>query len=998
MSLPDHESDETAGGSDPTPWPATDGSAAEAPPEAVEAPEAPPETSAGPRPPRPDGWTVIVPVPNDGVEPPGTFLDADAEAVWAAVSAGWHPAVLAVADDLPRLECLDGPTSPGPREVRVVPGGMTGHLPSGHLTQCYDAGAHVVEGETARQAIVDAIVQRVGPSTFPRGDEADALAADFQALGTAWWWLRDLAAAMGHVDGPDHDNLAREALDGASAWAAGDLNTARNRLRAAFEVLTQSRERFYPVDAYLVDLCLLDPASPGGCLKDLLDAGTPVSLLAPARAIEVQAALDPDSLQRLREAITDGRLDVIGGAYAEVDEPLLPVESILWQFRRGGEVYRAHLDERNVETLARRRFALYPQLPQVAKRFGFRFGYHMGFDAGRFPVRDEAKRLWESPDHSHLESLLRPPLAADSALAGLQLPWRLARSMKDDHVATLPLAHWPDPVAGWYRDLRRTISYSPVLARAVTVNDYFHQTDRPYETFHAGTDAYVTPYLAQAVARRDPTPSSGRATHARLRARLDALTTSGALARGLGHDPTPADLEPLPDPAAVETALETGRLDEASADLDRLGPYWTRALARGIAGARTDGRPGYLVLNPVGTARRAPVLLPGAAADLRPEGPLRAVQVIENEVWGVVDVPAFGFAWVPRENAATAPPPPASVVSARDRTLRNETIAVEIDRTTGGIRGVRLVDEDTARLGQQLVIEGLTSLDGQPVASRMVADGHQIVHAGPALAEAESWGALLGPDDRRYARFRQRVRLWVGRPLVEVDLTLTELDPAWLDRLASGDPWARYLGCRWAWPDPASMLRRTVLASPELTEADRPETPDALDVSTRRQRTALLFGGLAHHRRHGPRMLDTLLVAGAETGRSFQLGLTLDQEYLAPAALDLTAPAFVVPTETGPPAGGPTGWLLHLDSKGAAVSRVEFLESTEDGRGWGLALHVLETAGTSSRCRLRTFRNPSWARQTDFLGSVVVDLSTDGDSVLLDLTPHELARVEVTLG
>ena len=62
------------------------------------------------------------------------------------------------------------------------------------------------------------------------------------------------------------------------------------------------------------------------------------------------------------------------------------------------------------------------------------------------------------------------------------------------------------------------------------------------------------------------------------------------------------------------------------------------------------------------------------------------------------------------------------------------------------------------------------------------------------------------------------------------------------------------------------MLRRTGLLAPELTEADRPETPDALDISTRRQRTALLFGGLPHHQQHGARMLDTLLVAGRETG------------------------------------------------------------------------------------------------------------------------------------
>ena len=61
------------------------------------------------------------------------------------------------------------------------------------------------------------------------------------------------------------------------------------------------------------------------------------------------------------------------------------------------------------------------------------------------------------------------------------------------------------------------------------------------------------------------------------------------------------------------------------------------------------------------------------------------------------------------------------------------------------------------------------------------------------------------------------------------------------------------------------MLRRTVLLTPEMTELERPETPDAIDFSTRRQRTALLFGGLPYHQKHGSRMLDTLLVAGTET-------------------------------------------------------------------------------------------------------------------------------------
>ena len=46
----------------------------------------------------------------------------------------------------------------------------------------------------------------------------------------------------------------------------------------------------------------------------------------------------------------------------------------------------------------------------------------------------------------------------------------------------------------------------------------------------------------------------------------------------------------------------------------------------------------------------------------------------------------------------------------------------------------------------------------------------------------------------------------------------------------------------------------------------------------------------------------------------------------------------------------------------------------------------------------RFCRNPTWARQIDFQGELIIELSLDGDAVLIDLTPNELARVEVTLG
>ena len=936
------------------------------------------------------GWRLITLIAGDGKKPPAGLADDLAESTWCAVSALWHPSLLARAADLPGIEPIELPSAAGPREVRVMPQGTRERLPSGYATGAEDAGALLLEAGTDRAALVRQIQDHlgaVGTSETSLDPPMVALADDFLALGATHWLVRDLATAMGYPDAINHQALSREILAGADAWQACDHTTAVNRLRAGFEVLTQARERFYPVDAYLVDLCLLDPASPAGCLKRTLEPRLAITLVAPAQAIETQANLDPEGIEQLRQAIREGWVDVAGGPAAEVEDLVLPLESVLWQFRRGGEMYRAALDDRNVETYARRRFGLYGQLPQIAKRFGFRFALHLGFDAGRFPVRPDVKRLWESPDGSALETLFRPPMAADHPSEGLFVAFRLAASMKNDHVATLPLVHWSSPVATWYRDLRRGASYSPVLARWVTLGDYFHLTDRPYETFRPDPDAYVSPYLAQAAARHDPEPISRLARHHRLRARFESVQTMRALARAIAAAGTAlfGAAEPTnqtaPDDTAIvtlENAIETGAHTQAAAALGPLEKRWAGELACGIlrarSGAQAASRPGYLVINPLGIPRRVAVTLPEAAPNLRAEGPLRAAQLTRLGVVGVVDLPAFGFAWVPAESGLGNSPGQPGGLSAFGRTLKNESIELEIDEKTGGIRSVKAVAETSARLGQQLAVHNPGQAQGKPGGSAMRAERFEIDETGPALVQATSSGSLIDPGTAApLGRFSQQYRLWTGRPVLEIDITLEGINPLWLARAAQSDPWTCYLGCRWAWPDPSTMLRRTVLLG-----------------SGQAQRQP-------YHQKHGSRMLDTLLVAGAETACKFQLGVVLDLEHPFQAALDLITPAPVVPTSEGPPASGAQGWLLHLDHKAIGVTHVGFVESTGNGRGWGLVLHLVETAGQSARCRIRFFRNPTWARQVDFQGELIVDLSIDRDAVLVDLTPSEIARLEVTL-
>ncbi len=585
-----------------------------------------------------DGWALIALVPYDGQEPPPGVSDELARAVWCAVSALWHPSLLARAAGLPRIESVDAPSLPGSREIRVVASGAGDRLPSGYKTQAEDAKSALFESGTDRDDLIRQIQSRLGADVAMETVEDEGMKAsarDFLALGVTAWMLRELTVAMGHVDALDHESLTRELLAGAHSWQIGDWASAVNRLRAGFEVLTQARERFYPVDAYLIDLCLLDPAMPAGVLVNPLEYPVAISFIAQAQAIENQALRDPQGIASLRQAISDGWADVVGGTYSEAEDAISPIESILWQFRRGIEVYHAHLEDRSVETYARRRFGLYTQLPQIAKRFGFRYALHMGFDAGRFPIQPETKRLWESPDGSNLEALVRPPIAADRPSQGWLIAWRLAATMKNDHVAALPMVHWPSPVSPWYLDLRRAAGYSPVLGRWTTLNDFFHLTDRPYETMRPEPDHYQSPYLVQAAAHRQSDPIGRLARHHRLRARVEAASAIHAMAKAIalsapGAGPAVDDVGDLPAVTEIENLIETGRHDEAATALDRALPFWSTALSRGIvatspaAGSPRVSRTGYLVINPLNVPRRAAVILPDAALDLRPEGPLRS--------------------------------------------------------------------------------------------------------------------------------------------------------------------------------------------------------------------------------------------------------------------------------------------------------------------------------------------------------------------------------------
>ena len=394
----------------------------------------------------------------------------------------------------PPLEPIDAPSPPAAKEIRIVAGLDLDRLPSGYRTQAEDAGAdrpRVRDRSAAliRQTPGAAGRRRHARDVARRGDDRHRRrfpGAGHDPLDGARPGDRDGARRRDQPSGPDPRGPRRRRRLAGLRPFDGHQPPAR-RVRGAHP----GAGAVLPGRRLSVDLCLLDPAMPAGVLAGPLESHVAISLLAPAQAIENQAERDPEAMAAVRQAITEGWVDVAGGTYAEAEDLPFP----------------ARVDPLAVPQGAAR--SIGPTSRSGTSRPTPGAGSACTRNCRRSPSGSGSgsRSTWASTPggsrsapsrsgsgrartDSSLETLLRPPLAADRPAQGMMIPWRLAATMRNDHVATLPLVHWPS--AGRRRGIstsagaRRIPRCSPAGSRSTTTST---STDRPYETFRPDPDS-----------------------------------------------------------------------------------------------------------------------------------------------------------------------------------------------------------------------------------------------------------------------------------------------------------------------------------------------------------------------------------------------------------------------------------------------------------------------------------------------------------------------------
>ncbi|MEX0676141.1 MAG: hypothetical protein WD063_03650 [Pirellulales bacterium] len=888
---------------------------------------------------------------------------AAADELLAAWCALWHPVLLAGVRAVPTWHRIDTPPEVLSGRLFAVPPFCLDRLPAGFVARAENEGARLVR-ESSRDAAVAAALEGLD-----RAAVEPELCADFLALGFCRLQMELLTRQMRYSTHVDETHFQNEAVAAANAAVAGEVQSARDHLQQCFDTLYESRKHFYPVDVYLLDVTLLAASTLGQSLEAELADGTPINILAEGATLTRFWQHHPTAWLRLLTAVDDAQACVLGGEAAECELPLLPLESALASLRAGSDNYDALFGRRPL-VYARRKAGLWPGLVQLLTKLGYQGALHFTLDDGRFPLGTQAKTRWEGLDASVLDVFARVPADAAKPETFLALARTISDSMDSDHVATVAFAHWPGAASPWYDDLRRISRLSPVLGKFMLLDDYFLHTDMPGRLSKFEADDYRTPYLKQAIIRRQSDPISSFVRIHRQQAQRTALSAISTVCHLVAPSGATADEE---SPHELSDALAS--------------------LAVMLPRASAPASPRSLIFNTASYARPIGVELSGWENPPPVEGPVLAAGTSGNRKFAVVDVPSLGFAWIA---PAAAPPTRASDKPiARENTLGNEFFEVTISRATGGIQSLYSFNQRGNRLSQQIAFRSAGAA-ADALYTAMRAESVEVTASCPAYGEIVSTGGLVDAAGRRVATFRQTTGVWAASRVIHVVVELAEIEEP------RADPWNSYYAARFAWPDEHAQLWRGVSSARQKTEAGRLEAPEFIDIDHGSGTVTILTGGLPYHRRSDPRMLDTLLVVRGETARRFELAIGVDLPQPAAAALDLIAPK-ALHEETGPPAANSTGWFFHTGAKNVAAThwRPIFDEPTPGSAAGaatrpvkGFGARLIEIGGHAGRLPLRAFRRVAAARQVDFLGQTILELSVDDDKIMLDLGAHEFIEVE----
>ena len=929
----------------------------------------------------------------------------EAREILAAWSAVFHPALLEKYNEIPRWESASIPPYDVSGQPLLIPPSCESFMNEDWFQQQENGGARLVRGLADRNEITTKLLEIEGLQDHGFDTE---FVADFSALALAYF-LADLLVQQLHYSSMmDDGQLTTQIFDAIKMYRLGEREAANNHLKQAFEVVCQSKEYFYPVQTYFVDLTLVTETTIGEPMRKLLESRESLDLFLPSRVLEKMSEFAPETFSTLKSVSETGRVRFVIDDTEEKSLLLLPILDIADRVLEGLSIFREKLNV-SPTIFGKLRTGLNPLLPQILKLVGMRGAVHFAPLNGWHLKEDaQSKMIWQGVDGTKLDALIRYPLNPLSDLDFFDLAARLGETINNDHAPTAVFAAFPGINSGatnsetWLDALRRMDRYASGLGSFTAIDRYFDDTPQCGGVKKLDFDRYPGNELSRAVAEgeTDPVSQWSRVHRESVQRTIDgAFETVLAL---LGRKITD---RPLAEQCAEAV---TGK-----------------AAVSGSAANRT----GLIVPNPWSFPRRVYLDVSDWPGLPKEDATVVLARSAEDRKEIVVDVPPMGYTFVEpateetdREKSrgtglfgrlgnvlggsGTVKNDPPLIRKTEDEigkgarrevfVLQNELFEAKIDAASGMLRSIFTDNYRFNRLSRQLGFrlpkekraeDRRTEKDPNRGYAVMAADEISVLQTGPISGRLKIRGRLIFSDGAEAARFTETVTIKRRSRLLEFDLAMEpSADPGEL-------PWDSYFGIRYAWNDNTMDLRGCLGDGVFSLSGDRIRSPRFIDLRSEKHSLTFFGDALPFHRRFGDRQFDTILIPRGETARNFRTEIGVDLRYPVPASLEFFAQKKLPAVPVSDKPNNPSVWLFRIEAKNVVALHWEPVLLND--KPVGCRIFLLETEGRRAHFSLHSFLPPKKAVAGDLLGEELKEFKLDTDAVLIDMHARELLPLTV---
>ncbi len=346
---------------------------------------------------------ISILIPGYSIEDLPTDLpEDDAASLLNAIACAWHPGLLSLSNGIPVFRQADSLTDfPGQRIV-LVPVPSESWMPHEWRDAFRTQGHIVLAGCSKREDWLNAIDLALADAEAKAGASADrdqttkvlvpdpgriglqecadvevaattntaslpVLADHFLALGIVKLQVQLLSRRRHHFVDTDNILLSREVCLAAHASIIGDETSVRLHLARCFEHLRDIREQFYPMNCYLLDVCIPGDDVQISEITSLISAATPaarLNLFATGRDLASWTEKDASLAALLKQSVSDGTLTLLTGQSAETRTSLGSMAATLTDIDRCRTTYTEILGS-PPRHWARRRFGMTASLPSL---------------------------------------------------------------------------------------------------------------------------------------------------------------------------------------------------------------------------------------------------------------------------------------------------------------------------------------------------------------------------------------------------------------------------------------------------------------------------------------------------------------------------------------------------------------------------------------------------------------------------------------------------------